>query len=120
MLPSALSREIQLPVKKPHHQRAYIGGQDVNKRYYEAWTYRHLYAVPDICQPLRGRLDGRRPGELGAGRLSHRTGLPQTRCPAPDPHLALRPRGADDVQVHRTTTRRPRGHAVAEPPPGVR
>ena len=71
-------------------------------------------------QPLRGRLDGRRPGELGAGRLSHRRDLPQTRRPAPDPHLALRPRGADDEQVHRTTARRPRGHAVAEPPPGVR
>ena len=52
-----------------------------------------------------------RPGELGAGRLSHRRDLPQTRRPAPDPHLALRPRGADDEQVHRTTARRPRGHA---------
>ena len=71
-------------------------------------------------QPLRGRLDGRRPGELGAGRLSHRRDLPQTRRPAPGPHLALRPRGADDEQVHRATARRPRGHALAEPPPGVR
>ena len=34
-------------------------------------------------QPLRGRLDGRRPGELGAGRSSHRRELPQTGRPAP-------------------------------------
>ena len=71
-------------------------------------------------QPLRGRLDGRRPGELGAGRSSHRRDLPQTGRPAPGAHTALRPRRADDEQVHRTTARRPRGHALAEPPPGVR
>ena len=71
-------------------------------------------------QPLRGRLDGGRPGELGAGRSSHRRDLPQTRRPAPSPHPALRPWGADDEQVHRTTARRPRGHALAKPPPGVR
>ena len=34
-------------------------------------------------QPLRGRLDGGRPGELGAGRSSHRRDLPQTGRPAP-------------------------------------
>ena len=34
-------------------------------------------------QPLRGRLDGRRPGELGAGRSSHRRDLPQPGRPAP-------------------------------------
>ena len=71
-------------------------------------------------QPLRGRLDGRRPGELGAGRSSHRRVLPQTGRPAPGAHTALRPRRADDEQVHRTTARRSRSHALTEPPPGVR
>ena len=37
-------------------------------------------------------LDGRRPGELGAGRSSHRRDLPQTGRPAPGAHPALRPR----------------------------
>ena len=71
-------------------------------------------------QPLRGRLDGRRPGELGAGRSSHRADLSQTGRPAPGAHPALRPRGADDEQVHRTTARRPWDHSLAEPPPGQR
>ena len=71
-------------------------------------------------QSLRGRLDGRRPGELGAGRSSHRRDLPQTGRPAPSAHPALRPRRADDEQVHSTTARRSRSHALAEPPPGVR
>ena len=65
-------------------------------------------------QPLRGRLDGRRPGELGAGRSSHRRDLR-----ASSPRCALRPRRADaskctaqllaDLGVTRT-----------EPPSGVR
>ena len=71
-------------------------------------------------QPLRGRLDGRRPGELGAGRSSHRRDLPQTGRPAPGAHPALRPRRADDEQVHRTTARRPRRDPFTEPPSGVR
>ena len=71
-------------------------------------------------QPLRGRLDGRRPGELGAGRSSHRRDLPQTGRPAPGTHPALRPRRADDEQVHRTTARRPRRDPFIEPPSGVR
>ena len=71
-------------------------------------------------QPLRGRLDGRRPGELGAGRSSHRRDLPQPGRPAPGAHPALRPRRADDEQVHRTTARRPRRDPFTEPPSGVR
>ena len=71
-------------------------------------------------QPLRGRLDGRRPGELGAGRSSHRRDLPQTGRPAPGAHPALRPRRADDEQVHRTTARGPRRDPFTEPPSGVR
>ena len=71
-------------------------------------------------QPLRGRLDGRRPGELSAGRSSHRADLPQTGRPAPGAHPALRPRGAHDQQMHRATARRPRDHSLAEPPPGQR
>ena len=59
---------------------------------------------------------GRRPGELGAG-ASHRRG--QTGRPAPGAHPALRPRRADDEQVHRTTARRPR-RDVTEPPSGAR
>ena len=68
------------------------------------WTYFYLYVV-DISAAT-GRLDGRRPGELGAGRSSHRRDLPQTGRPAPGAHPALRPRRADDEQVHRTTARR--------------
>ena len=71
-------------------------------------------------QPLRGRLDGRRPGELGAGRSSHRRDLPQTGRPVPGAHPALRPWRADDQQVHRTTARRSRRDPLTEPPPGVR
>ena len=71
-------------------------------------------------QPLRGRLDGRRPGELGAGLSSHRRDLPQPGRPAPGAHPALRPRRADDEQVHRTTARRPRRDPFTEPPSGVR
>ena len=66
------------------------------------------------------RLDGRRPGELSAGRSSHRADLPQTGRPAPGPHPALRPRGAHDQQMHRATARRPRDHSLAEPPPRQR
>ena len=39
------------------------------------WTYFYLYVV---LEPLRGRLDGRRPGELGAGRFVSSRDLPQT------------------------------------------
>ena len=42
------------------------------------------------------------------------------RASSPGAHSALRSRRADDEQVHRTTARRPRGQALAEPPPGVR
>ena len=83
------------------------------------WTYFYLRRARHL-QPLRGRLDGRRPGELGAGRSSHRRDLPQTGRPAPGAHPALRPRRADDEQVHRTTARRPRRDPFTEPPSGVR
>ena len=55
-----------------------------------------------------------------AGRSSHRRDLPQTGRAAPGAHPALRPRRADDEQVHRTTARRSRRDPLAEPPPGVR
>ena len=84
------------------------------------WTYFYLYVVLDIFSRYGGRLDGRRPGELSAGRSSHRADLPQTGRPAPGPHPALRPRGAHDQQMHRATARRPRDHSLAEPPPGQR
>ena len=66
------------------------------------WTYFYPLRRARHLQPLRGRLDGRRSGELGAGRSSHRRDLPQTGRPAPGAHPALRPRRADDEQVHRT------------------
>ena len=93
-----------------HHQA--VGAEEVDVLLPLRRT-RHL-------QPLRGRLDGRRPGELSAGRSSHRADLPQTGRPAPGPHPALRPRGAHDQQMHRATARRPRDHSLAEPPPGQR
>ena len=40
--------------------------------------------------------------------------------PASGAHSALRPRRADDQQVHRTTARRSRRDLLTEPPPGVR
>ena len=46
-------------------------------------------------------------GRTRRGRSSHRRDLPQTGRPAPGAHPALRPRRADDEQVHRTTARRP-------------
>ena len=42
------------------------------------------------------------------------------RCRSPGVHPALRPRRADDEQVHRTTARRPRRDPFTEPPSGVR
>ena len=41
------------------------------------WTYFYLYVLLDHLQPICGRVDGRRTGELGAGRTAHRANLPQ-------------------------------------------
>ena len=84
------------------------------------WTYFYLYVVLDIFSRYAvGWMVADRENSALAACLIEETCHKQG-VTAPDPHLALRPRGADDEQVHRTTARRPRGHAVAEPPPGVR
>ena len=41
-------------------------------------------------QPICGRVDGRRTGELGAGRTAHRANLPQARHRAPDAGPCIR------------------------------
>ena len=76
--------------------------------------------VARYLQPLRGGLDGRRPRELGARRAPHRGELSQAGRRARGAHPALRPRRADDQQVHRAVARRPRGHALARPPARLR
>ena len=82
------------------------------------WTYFYLYVVLDIFSryAVGWMVADRENSALAACLIEetcHKQGVrPQI--------LTLQPRGADDEQVHRTTARRPRGHAVAEPPPGVR
>ena len=71
-------------------------------------------------QPICGRVDGRRTGELGAGRTAHRANLPQARHRARDADPALGSRGTDDQQVHRAAAGRPRGDPLAQPSPGQR
>ena len=69
-------------------------------------------------QPICGRVDGRRTGELGAGRTAHRANLPQARHRAQNADPAFGSRGTDDQQVHRAAAGRPRGDPFAQPSAG--
>ena len=84
------------------------------------WTYFHLYVVLDIFSRYAvGWMVADRENSVLAGHLieesCHKQGV-QPRVA----HPALRPRRADDQQVHRTTARRSRRDPLTEPPPGVR
>ena len=84
------------------------------------WTYFYLYVVLDIFSRYAvGWMVADRENSALAGRLIEETCHKQGR-PAPGAHPALRPRRADDEQVHRTTARRPRRDPFTEPPSGVR
>ena len=80
------------------------------------WTYFYLYVVLDIFSRYAVGWIGRR-RENSAFCLIEETC--HKRRPAPDPHLALRPRGADDEQVPAQLLA-DLGVTLAEPPPGVR
>ena len=67
-----------------------------------------LYVVLDIFSRYAvGWMVADRENSALAGHSSKRPAT--NKASSPSPHPALRPLGADDEQVHRTTARRPRG-----------
>ena len=84
------------------------------------WTYFYLYVLLDIfSRYVVGWMVAERESAALAARLIEQSCLKQA---IPPQVLTLHSdRGrAHDQQVHRATARRPRGHALAEPPPGQR
>ena len=80
------------------------------------WTYFHLYVVLDIFSRYAvGWMVADRENSALAGRLIEETCHKQGVQPR-GAHTALRPRRADDQQVHRTTARRSRRDPLVEPP----
>ena len=84
------------------------------------WTYFYLYVVLDIFSRYAvGWMVADRENSALAVRLieetCHKQGVrPQVLTLHSDRG------GGDDEQVHRATARRPRDHALPEPPPGAR
>ena len=105
--PAAVKPELAAAGPKPglfvgHHQAARPGEMDL------------LPPVRDLGHllPLRGRLDGRRPGVSGPGREADRRDLRQAgHHPRPAEH-PRRPGFLDDLQAGRAAARRPRRHPV--------
>jgi transposase InsO family protein len=69
------------------------------------WTYFYLYVILDICQPLRGGLDGGAPGVGIARQEADRRNLEKALDPARPTHRARRPGHFDDLQAGRNSRR---------------